>query len=186
MLRACFDCNTGILFDTAALADKGLDIHTLYPTYQAPTEPSVAPAPSVIEQYKKGNLAPLNKRSALLRIGDHHKVIGEEDFTAFREAHQNALLPEATEDYFDARAPLNDQLVQAKGWWVLEVWPVKVRILAKGGAGWEKRVRMNLGRYRAVREKAPKVHWTVQQMVDEGKYKIQSRTEEAAVWEKST
>jgi hypothetical protein len=185
MLRQCFDCDTGILFNTAALADQGLDIHTLWPTYQPPKEPAIGPAPSIIDEYKNKGLAPLNKRSALLRIGDHHKIMGEEDFSKFRETHQSALLPESTEDYFDARAPINDQLVQAKGWWVLEAWPVKVRVLAKGGAGWEKRVRMNMGRYRAVREKSPRIHWTVQHMIDEGKYKIRSRTEEDVVWEKS-
>jgi hypothetical protein len=184
MLRQCFDCDTGILFDTAALADQGLDMHTLWPTYIPPQEPVVEPAPSVVDLYKSKALAPLSRRSALLKIGNFHINAGEEDFSTFREKHQSALLPESTEDYFDARAPINDQLKQAKGWWVLEVWPVKVRVLAKNGNGWEKRVRMNMGRYRAVREKGPKVHWTVQHMINEEKYANRSRTEEDVVWEK--
>jgi hypothetical protein len=185
MIRQCFDCDTGILFSTAALADQGLDLNTLWPTYQPPKEPTIGPAPSVVDLYRHKCLAPLNKRSALLRIGDHHKVAGEQDFSSFRESHQSALLPESTEDYFDARAPLNDQLVQAKGWWVLEFWPIKVRILGKDGTSWEKRVRMNVGRYRSVREKSPKIHWTVQHMVDEGKYTIKSRTRKDTIWEKA-
>lgn len=184
MIRQCFDCDTGILFDTAALADQGLDLHTLWPTYKSPQIPTLHPAPSLLELYDQKKLAPLNRRSALLRIGEHKRLVDEEDFTSFRETHQSALLPESTEDYFDARSPINDQLVQARGWWVLEVWPVKVRVLAKTGAGWEKRVRMNLGRYRAVREKGPRLHWTVQHMIDENKYTNRSRTEEDCIWEK--
>jgi len=184
MIRQCFDCNTGILFDTAALANQGLDMHTLWPAYKQPQIPTVPPAPSVLDMYEQNGLAPLSRRSALLRIGEHKSIEGEEDFSSFRESHQHALLPEATEDFFDARAPINDQLKQAKGWWILEVWPVKVRLLAKRGDGWEKRVRLNLGRYRAVREKGPRLHWTVQHMIDENKYVIRSRTEHDCVWEK--
>ncbi|KIW06010.1 uncharacterized protein PV09_03191 [Verruconis gallopava] len=184
MIRQCFECNTGILFDTAALADHGLDMHSLWPKYVPPQEPTMEPAPSTIDMYNKSALAPLNRRSALLRIGTYHRRADEEDFSAFREAHQSALLPESTEDYFDARAPINDQLKQAKGWWVLEFWPIKVRVLAKCGLGWEKKVRMNLGRYRSVREKSPKLHWTVQHMVAEGRYKIKPRTAHDCVWEK--
>ena len=184
MIRQCFDCDTGILFDTSALANQGLDMHTLWPVYKQPEIPSIPPAPSVLDMYEQNGLAPLNRRSALLRIGEHKNVEGEEDFSSFRESHQHALLPESTEDFFDARAPINDQLKQAKGWWILEIWPVKVRVLAKSGAGWEKRVRLNLGRYRAVREKGPRLHWTVQHMIDENKYVNRSRTEDDCVWEK--
>jgi hypothetical protein len=185
MLRQCFDCNTGILFDTAALANQGLDMHTLWPTYRTPQIPTLHPAPSVVDMYERKTLAPLHRRSALLRIGEHEEAKDEEDFSTFRNSHQSALLSESDEEYFDARAPINDQLVQAKMWWILEVWPVKVRVLAKkGSGGWEKRVRMNLGRYRAVREKNPKLHWTVQHMIDENKYTIRSRTEDSCVWEK--
>jgi len=185
MIRQCFDCDTGILFDTAALANQGLDMDSLWPLYHPPQIPTLPPPPSVLDMYEQNALAPLNRRSALLHIGQHKAIKGEEDFSSFREAHQRALLSESTEDYLDARAPMNDQLVQAKGWWVLEIWPVKVRFLAKDGSGgWEKRVRMNLGRYRAVREKAPRIHWTVQHMIDENKYTIRSRTEDGCTWEK--
>ncbi|PBP15518.1 hypothetical protein BUE80_DR013712 [Diplocarpon rosae] len=72
-------------------------------------------------------------------------------------------------DHFDALAPLNDQLVLARLWWLLELWPVKVRVQTREKAAWEKKVRMNMGRYRAVRELEPKMHWTVGRRVEEGK-----------------
>jgi len=79
-------------------------------------------------------------------------------------------------------ADSNDQLAQAKGWWILEFWPVKIRVLAKEGEGWVKKVSLNRGRYRAVRESEPKLHWTVRHMIDEGKYTIKARVEKNMTW----
>ena len=74
-------------------------------------------------------------------------------------------------------------LAIAKGWWVLEFWPVKVLIERKGSeTGWDKVVRMNMGRYRAVREVEPKMHWTVECRMGECGYKVRNRVEKGAVW----
>lgn len=35
MIRQCFECDTGILFDMARLAEHGLDVATLWPEYRA-------------------------------------------------------------------------------------------------------------------------------------------------------
>jgi hypothetical protein len=95
------------------------------------------------------------------------------------------MLSETVESHFDALAPVNDQLKLAKGWWVLEYWPVKIRVLKKADDDevWEKKVRLNLGRYRAVRELEPKMHWTVQRMIDEGKYTLRSRCHKNTSWQ---
>jgi len=180
MIRQCFDCNTGIMFDTGSLIEQGLDIHTLYPVYQPPTKPTCGPPPALLEKYEKNRVPPLRWRRALLSIGENatnhlfDKVSGDE--------RHLALLSEGTEDHFDAMAPVNDQLALAKSWWVLEFWPVKLRVLARSGIDWEKKIRWNLGRYRAVREAGPKMHWTVQHMVDEGKYTIKGRVQRDATW----
>jgi hypothetical protein len=179
MLRQCFECNTGILFDTARLAEQGLDVHTLWPAYQQPSKPTVGPPPALIEKYEKKTLAPLQRRSTFLRIGPEDDTIKgaptEEDL-------QYILPSESTEDYFDSMAKLNDQLVDAKGWWLLEVWPVKVRALAKDGEGWEKKVRVNMGRYRAIRETEPKMHWTVGHMIAKGNYTLKARAHKKTRW----
>jgi hypothetical protein len=180
MIRQCFECDTGILFDTACLANVGLDVHKLWPAYQPLEPPMAGPTPALLEQYEEEKLPPLNRRSALLRIGASDDW--GHDLTSFREHHRDALLPESTEDLFDARAPLNDQLVLAKTWWILEFWPVKVRVLSSSGEGWEKKVRFNMGRYRAVREAEPKMHWTVSHMVKDGKYKLRGRVERNMTW----
>jgi hypothetical protein len=179
MLRQCFECNTGILFKTTHLAEQGLDIDTLWPVYQPPSVPTVGPPPVLMEKYERKILAPLRRRSTFLPIGKEDettkKAPTEEDL-------QYVLPSESTEDHFDAMARVNDQLVDAKGWWILEVWPVKVRLLTKDGEGWEKKLSLNVGRYREVRGAEPQMHWTVRYMMDEGKYTLRARSYKTARW----
>lgn len=226
MLRQCFECNTGILFSTAALAETGIDVPTIYPVYQRTKRPIVGPSPDLVEQYEAGALPPLRRRSTALGIdsskkepgverkshgghnttnghvnGNQHEkssfdYINSEDMNDRGDIynpllhhpqpkpfHALDLLPEQVEDHFDARSPLNDMLAIAKGWWVLELWPVKVLVERKESAtGWEKVVRMNMGRYRAIREIEPKMHWTVQCRMGECGYKVRNRVDENAVW----
>jgi hypothetical protein len=177
MLRQCFECDTGILFDTIHLARQGLDVETLWPIYQQRSRPVVGPPPALIEKFHNGTLPPMKQRSTFLNINDD--II---DDAPTKEELRYLLPSESTEDFFDAQARINDQLVDAKGWWVLEFWPVKVRVVAKGGEGWEKKVRTNLGRYRAVRESEPKMHWTVRHMMDEGKYNLRARVDHTTNW----
>lgn len=179
MLRQCFECNTGILFDVAALAEQGLDIDTLYPFYQPPTQPSAIPPSSVLERYETKTLPAIQDRSKMVPIGEKSYIAPP---FAPNSDHHYAHLPECTEEHFDSLEPLNDQLVQVKAWWILELWPVKVRVLQKDGDGWVKKVRCNLGRYRAIRDQEPKMHWTVHRMMQEGKYICKGRTDDKTVW----
>ncbi|KAJ8126518.1 hypothetical protein O1611_g7121 [Lasiodiplodia mahajangana] len=78
--------------------------------------------------------------------------------------------------------PPNDQLKIAKSWWILELWPVKIRVLSSDKEAWEKRVRINLGRYRAIRTREPNMHWTVQKMIDDGKYTLKTRETNGTKW----
>jgi hypothetical protein len=177
MIRQCFECETGILFNTAVLAESGIDVETLWPVYQTPTKPVVGPSPRMLEGYEKKQLPSLEKRSAALGAEAQKTsgpLVGEEI----------DILPEQVEDHFDGLASINDQLVQAHGWWVLEFWPVTIRVLRKlkEGAKWEKIVGMNLGRHRAIRELEPKMHWTVQMRMNEKKYRIKNRVDPNLSW----
>jgi uncharacterized protein (DUF2235 family) len=183
MIRQCFECNTGILFNTNRLAEQGLDVHTLWPLYQKPLIPTVGPPPVLMEKYEQEILAPLQRRSTVLRI-DHEedaKEDAKEDASSLEDL-QYVLPSESTEDHFDSMARLNDQLVDAKGWWILELWPVKARVLAQDGEGWEKKVRLNMGRYRAVRGHEPNMHWTVRHMIGENRYTLKARVQKNARW----
>lgn len=184
MIRQCFECDTGICFDMAMLCEMGMDVHTLWPVVKPVTKPPTGPSPHVVEKYnsaigtKGTTFPPLQLRSAFLNFQD-----GNEERKVFQHEHELAHLPEPTEDHFDGMAPVNDQLVHAKIWWILEFWPVKVRVLSKDGQGWEKKVRLNLGRHRAIRETEPYMHWTVERMVEEGKYAVKARMHPHAHWE---
>lgn len=233
MIRQTFECNTGILFSTAALAETGLDVPTIWPVYQKTKRPAVGPSPGLVEQYEAGDLPPLRRRSTALGVDgktsrpsvstdtstkdvfmtnghayknekslqngiDKRKTTDSErgDIYNHHVHRQNNttngqnscvmhpdLLPEQVEDHFDALAPVNDMLAIAKGWWVLEYWPVKVRVQRRDSEIWEKVVRLNRGRYRAIREVEPLMHWTVECKRDEGGYKINNPLDRNAVWQ---
>lgn len=195
MIRQCFECDTGIIFSAAGLAEIGIDVPTVHPVYKRPGIPIVGPSPDMVEGYEAKLLPPLRRRSTALGIHDERmerckrevqRVESQDGEQSGRWETEFDLLPEQVEDHFDAMAPINDQLVQAKGWWVLEFWPVKVRVEKKQPKNhekrWEKVVRMNLGRFRAVREMEPKMHWTVQMRMGEKDYKVRNRVDSEAVW----
>lgn len=78
-------------------------------------------------------------------------------------------------------SPLSDQLVQAPSWWILEAWPVEYKVpIAPGKV--ETRVGMNLGRYLAIDDIEPKLHWTVVHRAQHIGYKIQGMTASHTKW----
>ncbi|KAF2967015.1 hypothetical protein GQX73_g6531 [Xylaria multiplex] len=179
MIRQCFECDTGILFDMARLAEQGLDVVSLWPVYKEPTKPTAAPSPRLMTKYNKKALAPVQRRSTFLPIGTKGYTIAD----APTSEDLNYILPsESDENHFDAMERPNDQLKIARGWWILEVWPVKIRVLSKDRESWEKRVRFNLGRRRGIRNRQPNMHWTVQKMIDEGKYTLKTRQTNGTKW----
>ncbi|KAL9091433.1 MAG: hypothetical protein Q9165_004819 [Trypethelium subeluteriae] len=183
MLRQCFECDTGILFDPASLAEQGLDIFSLWPTYQPSSKSSLGPPPSLMEKYETGTELTLQRRSTLLTDRGSDGPI-KSAFSSRDSGHQNlALLSESNEDHFDALSSINDQLVQAKGWWVLEFWPIKVDLLKADGESWEKKVGWNMGRHRAIRQTEPIMHWTVKHMIDQGRYAVKGRVDRNTTWQ---
>lgn len=196
MIRQCFECETGIIFNTAPLAETGIDVLTVWPIYKTPTKPVVGPSPIMVGQYEEKKLPPLRRRSTALGLNkdyedmgnDEKREIVNEDIMneAERLQYQADLLPEHVEDHFDAMASINDQLELAKTWWILEFWPVKVRVQNRHTEQWEKAVRWNLGRYRPIREEEPKMHWTVQMRMNDKAYKIRNRVDINAIWQVAT
>lgn len=186
MLRQCFECNTGIQFSTAALAEVGLDVRTLWPVYQKLERPVVGPSPRMMEQYEAGTLPPLRRRSTALGVDpdSNDSLVGAEKASSI-EALDLDLLPEQAEDHFDAMCHINDMLAISRPWWILEVWPVTFQVLKKdrkGGERWEKFVGMNLGRWRAIKDPEPKMHWTVERRIAEKGYKIRNVLSSEAIW----
>ncbi|KAH7014434.1 uncharacterized protein B0I36DRAFT_278318 [Microdochium trichocladiopsis] len=195
MIRQCFECNTGILFDTERLAQLGLDVHGLYPKYQKLDRSELdrgggQPDQRLMRKYKQETLAPLDWRSAVLNIErEGRKDDGKsapkqtvEDQAAVMDKAQYILPSEVAEDYFDSRQEPCDMLRKKRMWWIVEIWPVKIRVLVQNKTAWAKKVRLNLGRHRAVRETRPHLHWTVQRLIDNEEYKIQGRRTNGTVF----
>lgn len=198
MIRETFKCNTGILYRSDVLAEHGMDVHTLHPKLIERKPPVVGPAPSDVDRYTAGQLPSLESRRRSLRSHNIdvkakvERTEGKSDVAPAQKDEQLArrppdedidVLPEIYEDFFDAQAPINDQLKQSKVWWILEFWPIKYRVKQEDGT-WKKKVGINLGRYRAVRDSRPKMHWTVAQRLQSQKdYKIQCSLPDDCIWD---
>lgn len=198
MIRQCFECDTGIIFKVHALAEEGIDVHTLWPIYEKPTLPHGGPHPDMLDKYHRGALGPIQRRSSLLEPIDKNDERGMHQLKIYRDDHEHddddssekeagtimheQWTPEQVEDYFDALQRVNDQLVDAKGWWILEVWPIKVRIQPKGTDEWIKKLRLNLGRRRCIQEWAPHLHWTVKHRTETMDYKVKTRMDRNSEW----
>jgi uncharacterized protein (DUF2235 family) len=178
MIRQAFECNTGIIFKTKKLAEFGLDVHTLWPKYSRLNAPAHGPPPSFLEKYENGLPPRSIRRSKLIPID---KVENGERFYHLRSHTDEDWTPEQVEDFFDAMSPLNDQLVQAPRWWILEAWPVEYKVPIRPGEV-EIRTGMNLGRYRGIDDVEPKVHWTVLHRAQHIGYKIQVVTAAHTKW----
>lgn len=69
MIRQCFECDTGIIFNTHRLAEEGLDVHTLWPKYHRLGRPTEAPPKHLKDQYEAGEIGPISRRATALE--DH-------------------------------------------------------------------------------------------------------------------
>ena len=67
---------------------------------------------------------------------------------------------EAEEDYYDSLCPYHDYLNLSKGWWVLELWPLR-EIYQDGKGKYRKRLAPNLGHHRTIRGTNTKFHRSV-------------------------
>jgi uncharacterized protein (DUF2235 family) len=175
MIRQCFAANTGIIFKTRKLAEFGLDVHRLWPSYEALSPPSHGPPPSFLDKFESGlpsregrglSLRPVSPVPTATDNASENKASAtskhrsEKLYAWHGPGHQN-WTPEQVEDFYDAMAPINDQLIQAPKWWILEAWPVQYKVPGLEPGTVELRTGMNLGRYRGVEDREPNLHWTV-------------------------
>lgn len=208
MIRQCFECDTGIIFNTKALAEIGLDVHMLWPQYTRLEVPILGPPPSLVERYEIG-LPSIRRRSSRLRpvgkSGANHKGSGFYEVRLYDDDDEEGVeetgasttvplspiskqmspdwVPEQLEDYFDALAPVNDQLVLRQRWWILEFWPTEYDVLNLSSNTWESRFGMNLARSRPVKGNEPHMHWTVRHRMLNLGYKFKAMVEQDALWQ---
>ncbi|KAF9525908.1 hypothetical protein CPB83DRAFT_858827 [Crepidotus variabilis] len=121
MIRECFKTETGIMFNSDKLLEIGLDPTTLYP-YVAPRPPAL---PLGAMKLQKPPADPLPIRADKL-FKKKQKSAAIKD-AAMEQQRVPFLGSEEEEELRDAVSPKYDQLSLAKGWWVLEVLPLKLR-----------------------------------------------------------
>ena len=143
MIPQPFHCNIGIRSSTAALAETGLDVRSLWPSCKKLPRPQASLAEDMTQKYKSGRLEPLNWRSHAVDLVPmkksergasdlDRKSAAPEEFDSDSEDERLTLkgswTPEKREDYFDFFADINDQLAIAKSWLLLECMPIKARV----------------------------------------------------------
>ena len=109
MVRQCFLADTGIMFNGQLLAQIGLDPGTLYPRVLS------RPDPVTFERTDRSRIAS-DHSSGMVTIVDKKKILSEEE-----------------EDLADILSPINDELARSKGWWFLEMLPMKQTHQKKDG-----------------------------------------------------
>ncbi|KAI0319543.1 hypothetical protein OF83DRAFT_1170095, partial [Amylostereum chailletii] len=127
MIRQCFLAGTGIQFHRSCFVKVGIHPDHLYP-FVRPRQPALYASPSTVDRVVKQSKHELEPSNETL------KDELEED---------RALTPivmemtEEEEDLRDALSPIYDQLELSKGWWSLEVIPLKHRV-QKDSLKWKK------------------------------------------------
>jgi hypothetical protein len=150
MIRECFKRETGIMFHADALKLIGLNPSSLYPL--------VSPRPPALPLFSTLSLQPIPKTP------QEPKYDATEAFPAESEEEL---------ELHDALAPIYDQLALSRGWWIVEVIPLRPR-RQKSDDNWVTWFALNLGRGRFIPGQAKKgvrVHRSVKTRMDaEGGY----------------
>lgn len=119
MVRECFKANTGIMFQSDELREIGLDPSTLYPHVLR------RPPPLPVGEHRIQNLpaTPIPIRTHKYLTKKHQHDIHEQVV----ETKIPFLGSEEEEEVRDAVCPKYDQLRVKKGWWFLELLPLRLR-----------------------------------------------------------
>ncbi|KAJ3536344.1 hypothetical protein NM688_g6852 [Phlebia brevispora] len=168
MIRQCFLTNTGIQFHTELLRNVGIDPATLYPIVKE-RPPALSPPP------------PLPPQDPWLpRVFSGFKWLDPQSDSSGGAKPKN----EEEEDLTDALCPIYDQLSLNKGWWILELLPIRHKVQQSDNS-WANEITMNLGQGRSVpyghhREGPFYVHRTVKtrmeaQGLPDGPYRFKAQ-----------
>ncbi|KAI0053464.1 hypothetical protein FA95DRAFT_1531273 [Auriscalpium vulgare] len=137
MIRQIFLAGTGIQFHRNTFADIGMDPTSLYPIV-LPRPPALPATPSLA-----------GKSARTVREQTEGTLVEEPQAAEDAAA---TMRSEEEEDAADAVSPLYDMLRLKKGWWILEVLPLRQRVKQKENLKWEHDISWNLGRARVIPE----------------------------------
>ena len=140
MVRECFKTDTGIMFNTSALQELGMDPSSLYP-YVTPRPPPLPLTPSEDRiRNPPAKEIPIRGHNYLKKKKkqtphedeeepDVHTLIKEtlDGGKSKKTAQPMPVGSEEEEELQDALSPKYDQLKIQKAWWVLELIPMSLR-----------------------------------------------------------
>lgn len=124
MIRECFRVNTEIQFHRESFKSIGLDPATLYPFVTPRSEP----------------LKPFSSTVAELRASAHKAEATEATLTDEAQASPMAastFQSEEEEELADAISPIYDELKLARGWWILEILPLRHHVQDRKDMSWK-------------------------------------------------
>ncbi|KIK67876.1 hypothetical protein GYMLUDRAFT_155613 [Collybiopsis luxurians FD-317 M1] len=141
MIRECFKTNTGIQFHSEGLRSLGLDPDCLWPEVR-PRPPALSAESTCIR--------------SVPRSPPKTSVVSTPGIT-----QQSVFKTEEELDLEDACSPIYDQLSLARGWWILEFFPMKNKY-RHGESVWSE-LMINLGRARRIpkQKQGVKIHRSV-------------------------
>jgi hypothetical protein len=123
MIRECFKARTGIQFHRDSFKSIGLDPDTLDP-FVTPRSKPLEPYPSVVAE---------------LRASAHKAEATGATLTDEAQASPIAastFQSEEDEELADAISPIYDELKLARGWWILEILPMRHRVQNRKDTSW--------------------------------------------------
>ena len=137
MVRECFKTNTGIMFNSAALQELGMDPSSLYP-YVTPRPPPLPLSPGTDRiRNPPAKEIPIRAHNHLRKKkappADHDAEPEPDMHTLIEEATKDTKskmtppLSEEEEELQDALSPKYDQLKIQKAWWIIELIPLRLR-----------------------------------------------------------
>ena len=135
MVRECFKTGTGIMFDSSALQELGMDPSSLYP-YVTPRPPPLPLSPGTdrIRNPPAKDIPirarnPFWKKKAPLTDHDAEPDVHTLIEGAIKDAKSKMTPPlsEEEEELHDALSPTYDQLKIQKVWWIIELIPLHLR-----------------------------------------------------------
>ncbi|KAF8889443.1 hypothetical protein CPB84DRAFT_1448736 [Gymnopilus junonius] len=154
MIRECFKAKSGIMFSAEGLKCIGLDPGSLYPT--------VLPRPPALP-LDTSSLATCSIQSIPKKLSVEQTVQESSPFFPIELAES-----EEEADRKDALAPIYDQLILNKFWWLLEIIPVKLRFQKANHTTWKTVLHWNMGGGREIppEKHGIKIHRTVKMRME--------------------
>ncbi|KAJ8096302.1 hypothetical protein PM082_011457 [Marasmius tenuissimus] len=160
MIRECFKTDTGIMFHSDLLEELGLDPNSLYP--------EVLPRPPALPITPQHRIQRIPTSSSALQstkdMALQNYSAGDVNATAVVTRRQT----EEELELADALSPIYDQLSLKWFWWILELFPIRMRY-QRGDNSWARYFGFNMGRGRFIpkqKTRGVKVHRSVRMRMD--------------------